>query len=149
MKALPQAMAIGYIHIGTMAGKLKGVMPATTPERLADRVAVDVGRDVLGELALQELRQAAGELDHLEPAVHLAERVGRDLAVLAGQDRGELLLVLLDAAAGTRTARASGSRARPSRQATAALAGRGHGRVDHLGVGESDAAPAARRWPGS
>ncbi len=31
MKALPQAMASGYIHIGTMAGKLNGVMPATTP----------------------------------------------------------------------------------------------------------------------
>jgi malonate-semialdehyde dehydrogenase (acetylating)/methylmalonate-semialdehyde dehydrogenase len=25
------AMAMGYIHIGTMAGKLNGVMPATTP----------------------------------------------------------------------------------------------------------------------
>ena len=31
MKALPEAMASGYIHIGTMAGKLNGVMPATTP----------------------------------------------------------------------------------------------------------------------
>ncbi|MCY1441155.1 hypothetical protein D9M71_574580 [compost metagenome] len=31
MKVLPQAMASGYIHSGTMAGKLKGVMPATTP----------------------------------------------------------------------------------------------------------------------
>ena len=30
-KALPQAMASGNIHIGTMAGKLNGVMPATTP----------------------------------------------------------------------------------------------------------------------
>src|ERR1035438_728828 len=28
---LPQAMAKGYIHRGTMAGKLKGVMPAQTP----------------------------------------------------------------------------------------------------------------------
>ena len=28
---LPQAMASGNIHIGTMAGKLNGVMPATTP----------------------------------------------------------------------------------------------------------------------
>ena len=28
---LPQAMALGYIHMGTMAGKLNGVMPATTP----------------------------------------------------------------------------------------------------------------------
>ncbi len=31
MKVLPQAMAIGNIHIGTIAGKLNGVMPATTP----------------------------------------------------------------------------------------------------------------------
>ena len=30
-KVLPQAMASGNIHIGTMAGKLNGVMPATTP----------------------------------------------------------------------------------------------------------------------
>ena len=30
-KAFPQAMATGNIHIGTMAGKLNGVMPATTP----------------------------------------------------------------------------------------------------------------------
>ena len=31
MKVLPHAMALANIHIGTMAGKLKGVMPATTP----------------------------------------------------------------------------------------------------------------------
>src|SRR5262245_21623889 len=31
MKVLPQAMAIGNIHIGTIAGKLNGVMPAHTP----------------------------------------------------------------------------------------------------------------------
>ena len=31
MNVLPQAMALANIHIGTMAGKLKGVMPATTP----------------------------------------------------------------------------------------------------------------------
>src|SRR3954470_21797767 len=29
--ALPHASAIGYIHIGTIAGKLNGVIPATTP----------------------------------------------------------------------------------------------------------------------
>ena len=28
---LPQAIASGNIHIGTMAGKLNGVIPATTP----------------------------------------------------------------------------------------------------------------------
>jgi hypothetical protein len=31
MKLLPQASATGAIHIGTMKGKLKGVMPAVTP----------------------------------------------------------------------------------------------------------------------
>jgi hypothetical protein len=31
MKALPQAMAGANFHIGIMAGKLNGVMPATTP----------------------------------------------------------------------------------------------------------------------
>ncbi len=30
-KALPHAIATGNIHIGTMAGKLNGVIPATTP----------------------------------------------------------------------------------------------------------------------
>src|ERR1700740_173538 len=30
-KVLPQASAIGNIHIGTITGKLKGVMPAQTP----------------------------------------------------------------------------------------------------------------------
>ena len=30
-KALPQATALGIIHSGTMAGKLNGVMPTTTP----------------------------------------------------------------------------------------------------------------------
>src|SRR4029079_1236533 len=29
--AFPHATATGYIHIGTMAGKLNGVIPATTP----------------------------------------------------------------------------------------------------------------------
>ena len=31
MNVLPQAMALPNIHIGTMAGKLNGVIPATTP----------------------------------------------------------------------------------------------------------------------
>jgi hypothetical protein len=30
-KAFPRVTAMGNIHIGTMAGKLKGTMPATTP----------------------------------------------------------------------------------------------------------------------
>ncbi len=31
MNVLPVAMAVANIHIGTMAGKLNGVIPATTP----------------------------------------------------------------------------------------------------------------------
>ena len=31
MKVLPAAMAVANIHIGTIAGKLNGVIPATTP----------------------------------------------------------------------------------------------------------------------
>ncbi len=31
MNVLPHAMALANIHMGTIAGKLKGVMPATTP----------------------------------------------------------------------------------------------------------------------
>ena len=31
MKQLPAAIASGNIHMGTITGKLNGVMPATTP----------------------------------------------------------------------------------------------------------------------
>jgi hypothetical protein len=31
MNVFPHAIAFGNIHIGTIAGKLNGVMPATTP----------------------------------------------------------------------------------------------------------------------
>ena len=79
---LPAAIASGKNHIGTMAGKLNGEMIADRTERLADRVDVDAGRRVLGEAALEQLRDAAGELDHLLAAGHLAERVGVHLAVL-------------------------------------------------------------------
>ena len=30
-KVFPHTMAIGYIHMGTMAGKLNGVIPTHTP----------------------------------------------------------------------------------------------------------------------
>ena len=92
---LPQATAIGTNHIGTIAGKLNGEITATDAERLADRVHVDLGRDVLAEAALEQVRDAAGELDHLEAAGHLAERVRQHLAVLGGDQRGDVLLALV------------------------------------------------------
>ena len=93
-------------------------------ERLADGVAVDVGRDVLRELALEEVRQPAGELDDFDPAIDLAKRVGEDLAVLARQDLGEVALAALDELAeGEEDARPAGERrAAPVRAASVAAA---------------------------
>ena len=121
--ALPQAMALAHIHSGTIAGKLNGVMPATTPERLPDRVDVDAGRGLLGEAALEQLRHAGGELDVLQAAGDLADGVGEHLAVLGGDDRGELVGVCRAAARGRRTA------PRPAWTATRARHSRrgGHG----------------------
>ena len=86
----PHAIAGANIHIGTIAGKLNDA------ERLADRVDVNAGRRLLGVAALQQMWDAAGELDDLEPARNLAERVGLDLAVLRGEKAGDVLAVLVE-----------------------------------------------------
>ena len=86
-------MALASIHSGTITGKLNGVMPATTPTGCEDRVDVDAGRHLGADRALQQLRDAAGELDALEAAGDLAEGVGAHLAVLAGDEGGELVAV--------------------------------------------------------
>ena len=57
-------------------------------ERLADRRGVDPGRDVLAELPLQQVGDAAGELDDLDAAGHLAPGVLQHLAVLGGDQAG-------------------------------------------------------------
>ena len=77
-------MATGNIHIGTITGKLNGVMPAHHAERLAQRPVVDAGGDLVGVVALEQLRNAAGELDDVDAARDFALRVGEDLAVLGG-----------------------------------------------------------------
>ena len=61
--------------------------PGDDAQRLADLVHVDAARDLLAEAALEQMRDAAGELEVLEPARDLTERVRRDLAVLGGQQR--------------------------------------------------------------
>ena len=93
---LPQAIATGNIHIGTIAGKLNGVMPTHTPSGLAQRPVVDVAADVVAVLAFEQLRNAARELDDLEAARQLAVRVGEHLAVLARDERGELVEVRVE-----------------------------------------------------
>ena len=71
---LPQASAIGNIHIGTIAGKLNGVMPAQTPSGWRTDQLSMPRADLLGELALEQMRDAAGELDDLDAARDLALR---------------------------------------------------------------------------
>ena len=97
---LPQAIAIGNIHSGTITGKLNGVMPAQTPTGWRSGVRVDLRADVLGVLALEQMRDAAGELDHLDAALHRAHRVGQRLAVLLGDDCASAFWLLLQQTAG-------------------------------------------------
>src|SRR6266511_3833238 len=64
-------------------------------QRLAEGVRVDAAGDLVGVGALEQVRDAAGELDDLPASLHLASRVGEDLAVLVGDPPGELLFVPL------------------------------------------------------
>ena len=61
------------------------------PERLAERVRVHVRGDLVREVAFEQMRYAAGELDDLQPSQHLATGVGEHLAVLAGDQLGQLV----------------------------------------------------------
>ena len=65
-------------------------------EGLPRAVRVDPGPHVLGVLALQQVGDAARELDHLEAALHRAGRVGQRLAVLLGDDPRDVALALLE-----------------------------------------------------
>ena len=65
-------------------------------ERLAQRIAVDVGADVFAIFAFQEMRDAAGEFDDFQTALQRTEGVGMDLAMLVGDQSGELVGMFLD-----------------------------------------------------
>jgi hypothetical protein len=56
---------------------------------------VDAAADAVRMLALEQLRDAAGEFDDLQPALHFAQRIGQGLAVLGGDQRGDVPGVLL------------------------------------------------------
>jgi hypothetical protein len=90
MKVLPQASAIGAIHIGTMNGKLKGVMPAVTPSGMR-WLQWSMPPPMPCECwPLSSLRDAAGKFDDLQPALHLAQGIGQGLAVLGGDQCGDV-----------------------------------------------------------
>ena len=65
-------------------------------ERLAHRIRIDAASDLLAEFALEKMRNAARELDDLEAARHFAARIGKHLAMLRGDERGEFIGMLFD-----------------------------------------------------
>jgi len=74
---------------------LNGVIPAHTPTGWRT-VCVSTAVPTFSEYSpLQQVRDAAGELDHLDAALHRAHRVGQGLAVLLGDERCNFTLVLL------------------------------------------------------
>ena len=64
-------------------------------ERLPHRIKIDARSGALGVFALQQIRNAAGELHHFEPALNVAARIGQGLAVLGGEQLGEAVVFLL------------------------------------------------------
>src|ERR671919_3086140 len=76
---------------GYRGGEVKRRDPRHDAERLADGEAVYPGRDVLRELSLHEVGDAAREVDHLEPALYLAVGIGGNLAVFAGDDAAQFV----------------------------------------------------------
>ena len=70
--------------------------PRADAKRLTHRIDVDPRPGALRVLAFQHVRNAAGKLDHVEPAHHVAARIGEDLAVLAGEENREFFEVGLD-----------------------------------------------------
>ncbi len=61
-----------------------------------DGIKIDAGPGAFGVFALQQMRNAAGELHHFEPALDVAARVGQGLAVLGGEQLGEAVIFLLN-----------------------------------------------------
>ncbi len=137
-KVLPHAIAVASIHSGTIAGKLNGVMPATTPSGWRiDWTSTSV------EACSENRPCSSAGIPHANstfssPAGHLARRVAAHLAVFGreyGRDLGPVLVEQvteteehLAAPRERRRAATPGTHRRP----------RAHGVVDFCRARESD-----------
>ncbi len=123
---------------GDHRGEVEGGDAGDDAERLADGPGVDAGADLLCEFALQKLWDSGGELDVFEAAGGFAAGVGVDLAVLGGDEGGDLVEALLeDLAEAEEHAGAAERRLRgPGREGGS---GGGYGGVDFGVGGEGDA----------
>ena len=62
-------------------------------ERLAHRIDIDAGAGAFGVFALHHLRNAEREFDHFDAAQNIAFGVGNGLAMFAGQQFGQRIIV--------------------------------------------------------
>ena len=119
-KVLPQVIATGNIHSGTIDGKLNGVIPTHTPTGCRLVSQSTLGARFSKRLAHQQAGNAAGEFDHLDAALHLGAGFGECFAVFARHQRGQLLEMAHAAIAGSETspepARPRAFRSRPVRR---------------------------------
>ena len=135
-KVLPQARASGNIHIGTITGKLNGVMPTATPSGCR-RFQLSMPPPTLSECRPDSSRgDAAGELHDLDAAGHFAHRRRRApcrarAVMAAASHRGS---ACSNSRNRNRTrARRSGECLRPGRERRRC---RGHCLVHQVGSGE-------------
>ena len=105
---------------------------------------VDAAADAMRMLALEQLRDAAGELDDFEAALHLAQRIGQGLAVLGGKQLGDVSRVLVDQVAELEQDAGAALR-RGGAPVGKGGAGGGHGAVDVGPAGQRDLACDAAR----
>ena len=122
---LPQAIATGYIHIGTIAGKLNGVMPAQTPSGWRSECVSIAGPTLRENSPFRRCGMPQANSTTSMPRCDLAERVGVGLAVLGARSRsamsvGVLVEQLLEAEHERGRASAAACRPRPAAPAFAA-----------------------------
>ena len=96
INALPQAIAGANFHIGIIAGKLNGVMPATTPkgcltEKMSMPGPAPSVYSPFSRCGMPTANSATSTPRWMSPL-----GVGDRLAVLLGEDFGELVVVALD-----------------------------------------------------
>ena len=76
-------------------GKVERRDAGAHADRVAIQVLVDASRDVAQRASLEQGGGAARKVHHLDSTPHLASRLFERLAVVAGDDRRQLLEVLL------------------------------------------------------
>ena len=76
-----------------MNGKLYGVIPTQTPTGVTDRFGIDIGSDVGQGFTLDQAWDTCCELGHFNAALDLGASLRQGLAVLPGDEGGEILEV--------------------------------------------------------